>query len=63
LLIVIEDNNPVVAPVCQVVLKMNLAANGADGPPLLPFGLAQLQRPVKSLENNRDQKQNWQSLI
>jgi len=47
----VEDNNPVVASVCQVVLKMDLAANGADGPPLLPFGLTQLQRLVKSLES------------
>lgn len=45
----VEDNNPVVAPVCQVVLKMDLAANGADGPPLFPSGLTQLQRPLKSL--------------
>ena len=35
----VENYNPVIASVRQIILKMDLAANGADGPPLLPFRL------------------------
>ena len=41
--VVVKSDDTIVASVRQIILKMELAANGTDGPPLHPFFLASPQ--------------------